>query len=158
MEEYTIEAQKCAEHLSGIIQFPTTAHEVEEGADFSPFYDLHAYLEKTYPLVHKTLEKEIVGKAGLLYHWKGTGKSGRAPLLLMAHQDVVPAGEESEWTYPPFSGTIADGKVWGRGTCDCKGLIIAQMEALEHLISIGFVPDYDLYLSYSFNEEIGSNS
>ncbi len=155
---YGINEEKCAEHLSRAVQYPTLPHEVEEGADFSIFYEFQNYLKETYPLVHSTMEVETVGKAGLLYHWKGTGRSDNKPLLLMAHQDVVPAGDESKWTYPPFSGTIADGNVWGRGSSDCKAKLIAQMEACEYLISTGFVPDYDLYLSYSYNEEIGTDS
>ena len=52
----------------------------------------------------------------LLLRWKGS--SSRAPVMLMNHHDVVEA--PGNWTYPPFSGTIADGKLWERGTLDTK--------------------------------------
>ena len=55
-------------------------------------------------MVHKTFQREVVGKAGLLYHWKNGKKSEKQPLLLAAHQDVVPPGEEEKWTYPPYEG------------------------------------------------------
>ncbi len=105
-------------------------------------------------MVHKHLTLEHTGQAGLLYHWKGTGKSGAAPLLLMAHQDVVPEGDLEKWTYPPYSGTIADGKIWGRGSSDCKSNLIGQLEAVEALLEKGYEPDYDLYLSYGYMEEV----
>lgn len=154
MAVYLIEEDKMAEHLSCVIQFPTISYSRESEMDFAPFFAMHEYLEKTYPLLHRTLQKEIIGKAGLLYHWQGTGKSKAEPLLLMAHQDVVPAGDLLKWTDPPFSGTIRDGQVWGRGASDVKSLIIAHMEAIEHLLSIGYCPDYDIYLAYGYNEEV----
>ena len=69
----------------------------------------------------------------------------------MAHQDVVPA--EGEWKYPAFSGTVADGKVWGRGAMDCKCTLFCTLKSVDELIADGFVPEQDIYLSYSDNEE-----
>lgn len=150
----SINKESCIRHLQGMVQLPTVSRPDPDTMDFTPFHKLHRYLEESYPLVHKTMEKEVIGYAGLLYHWKGTGKSGQLPLLLMAHQDVVPEGDHSLWRYPPFSGEIAEGKLWGRGTTDSKNNIMAHMEALESLIAEGFQPDYDLYLAYGYNEEI----
>lgn len=151
---YQFTEQTCAEHLSGIVQFPTLSHDVEAKIDFDVFFKMQEYLEKAYPNVHATLEKEIVGKAALLYRWKGTGKSKALPLLLMAHQDVVPEGDHSQWKYPPYAGAIAEGCVWGRGASDCKSHIIAQLETIEYLIGQGFTPDYDVYLAFGYNEEV----
>ena len=156
---YMYTDQSCAEHLSGAVQFATLSNDKEELIDFDVFFQLHDYLEKTYPHVHAVMEKEVIGKAALLYRWKGTGKSNARPLMFMAHLDVVPEGDHSKWTYPPYSGTIADGCVWGRGASDCKTKMISQLEALEHLISTGFQPDFDVYLAYGYNEEVsGGNS
>ena len=71
----------------------------------------------------------------LLYEWPGSDANAR-PILLMAHQDVVPvaADAEKDWTQPPFSGAVADGFVWGRGTLDDKGSLVGLMEAVEHLV------------------------
>ena len=69
----------------------------------------------------------------------------------MSHQDVVPA--EGEWLHPPFSGDIADGKVWGRGTSDTKCSVMAFFQAAEELLAQGYVPPQDVYLSSSCTEE-----
>ena len=74
--------------------------------------------------------------------------------MMTAHQDVVPEGDWSMWKYPPFSGEIADGFVWGRGSTDSKCNIQAYMDALELLIAEGFEPEYDLYFGFGYNEEI----
>ncbi len=56
--------------------------------------------------------------------------SGKPNIILLNHIDVVPAGDESAWKHPPFSGRIADGYVWGRGAIDNKGMAVMQLLAL----------------------------
>jgi carboxypeptidase PM20D1 len=65
--------------------------------------------------------------------------SNLKPMLLMSHIDVVPIeeGTESDWTYPPFSGAVKDGYIWGRGTLDVKSGAMSIMEAVEYLLSKG---------------------
>jgi len=142
-----------AAHLQGMIRIPTVSHPDCADMDFDRFRELHAYLEATYPLLHKTLEKEVLGRGALLYRWKGADPA-KEPLLMMAHQDVVPEGDHASWKYPPYSGEIAEGKVWGRGTTDSKCNILAHMEAIEALIAEGFTPSADIYLAYGYNEEV----
>lgn len=145
-----------AAHLAGMVRFPTVSYSDESQMNFEPFYAMHKYLEETYPLLHKTFKREIIGRAALLYKWESPNKKeGKLPLLLGAHQDVVPEGDLNLWKYPPYAGQIADGFIWGRGSMDCKSLIMGEMEAIEALIADGFVPDYDLYLAYGYNEEVG---
>ena len=80
------------------------------------------------------LEKtEIDGN--LLFYWKG--RSSEKPILLMSHQDVVPA--EGEWLHAPFSGDIADGKVWGRGASDTKCSVMAHCVALFAVSSYSII-------------------
>lgn len=67
---------------------------------------------------------------------------------------MVSAGNPANWKYPPFAGTVADGRIWGRGANDCKIVIMAHMETLEILIADGLVPDFDVYLGYGYNEEV----
>lgn len=153
----TIDAQACARQLCGMLRFPTISYSDESSMDFQQFYAMQQYMEETYPLIHKHFQRERVGKAGLLYHLCGDG-TGAEPLLLMAHQDIVSAGELSQWTYPPFSGTAAGGYVWGRGAIDCKGHIVAQLAGLEALLRDGFHPHFDIYLFYGYNEEVMSAS
>ena len=70
--------------------------------------------------------------------------------------DVVPANEapDSGWTYPPFSGTLADGYVWGRGAINCKGIMIGILEAVNYLLKIGFQPKRTVYLAFGEDEEV----
>ena len=140
------ESLRLAKKLSTMIQYDTTSHAgVEEAEKFRGF---HKVLEQLFPLVHEKLEKtEIDGN--LLYYWKG--KSSAKPILLMSHQDVVPA--EGEWVHEPFSGDIADGKVWGRGASDTKSSVMAFFEAVEQLLKEGFEPECDVYLASSCTEE-----
>ena len=149
---------QMAEHLAGMVRFPTVSYADEDRMDFSVFRDLHQYLEKTYPLLHKTLKKELIGRAALLYKWEAKKTCGKLPLLLMAHQDVVPEGNADAWRFPPYSGTIAENAVWGRGSMDCKSLMMGELEAVEALIRDGFEPDFDLYLAFGYNEEVGTTT
>lgn len=142
-----------AQRLARMVQFPTVSYKDEKDMDFASFAGLAQYLEETYPNVHRVFQKEIVGKAGLFYHWKSPNPK-YAPVMFTTHQDVVPA-DEPDWTYPPFSGTITDGFVWGRGSSDSKSLLLAHMETMEALIEEGFTPDFDIYLGYGYNEEVG---
>lgn len=152
--QHHFDPQVCAGHLSALVQCNTVSCEDDSRMDFSGFDRLHRLLEEFFPLVHQTLEKEVVGRAALLYHWKGTGTSSRLPLLFMAHQDTVAPGDPADWKYPPFSGAIAEGRVWGRGSGDCKSKLLAPLEAIEWLLSQGYQPEYDIYLAFGCNEEL----
>ena len=112
------EALALAEKLSKMIQYDTTSY--ANVAEVEKFLGFHKVLEELFPLVHEKLEKtEIDGN--LLFYWKG--KSSEKPILLMSHQDVVPA--EGEWVHAPFSGDIAEGKVWGG---DGAPKIVAELQ------------------------------
>ena len=139
-------AMLLAQKLSKMIQYDTTSHaNVHEEEKFLGF---HKVLEEMFPLVHEKLERTVID-GNLLYYWKG--KSSEKPILLMSHQDVVPA--EGEWLHEPFSGDIADGKVWGRGASDTKCSVMAFFEAVEELLREGYTPECDVYLASSCTEE-----
>lgn len=112
------------------------------------FAAFHQILERNFPLVHKHLTKTDID-GNLLFHWKGERQD--KPLVLMSHQDVVPA--EGQWEHQPFSGDIADGYVWGRGSADTKCSLFGFFQAVEELLADGFVPKQDIYLSSSCTEE-----
>ena len=140
------ESLRLAEKLSEMIKYDTTSHANVPEVD--KFLGFHKVLEKLFPLVHEKLEKtEIDGN--LLFYWKG--ESSEKPILLMSHQDVVPA--EGEWSHEPFSGDIEDGKVWGRGAADTKCSVMAFFEAVEELLKEGYTPPVDVYLASSCTEE-----
>ena len=149
---YPIDTGQAAERLSASIKFKTVFNEDKAKVDYEPFARLQEYLEKTYPLVHSKLERKIINNYGLLFTWKGSDPS-KKPILLLAHQDVVPAADEG-WKYPPFSGTIADGYVWGRGTLDDKSTLLSMLEGMEYLVKDGFQPARTICLASGFDEEI----
>lgn len=139
-------AMAYAEKLSKMVAYDTTSH--ANVHDRERFLGFHKVLEELFPLVHQNLEKtEIDGN--LLFKW--TGASSEKPIVLMSHQDVVPA--EGQWLHEPFSGDIADGKVWGRGTADTKCSVMAFFQAVEELLEAGFLPEQDVYLVSSCTEE-----
>ncbi len=140
--------QAYAETLAKMVQYETVSKKGETQRE--KFLGFHKILEELFPLVHANLEKiEIDGS--LLFHWKG--KSDARPLVLMGHQDVVPA--EGQWEHPPFSGEIENGKVWGRGSADTKCSVMAFFQAVEELLKTGYVPEQDVWLSTSNTEEVG---
>lgn len=66
-----------------------------------------------------------------------TADQGATGLLLLGHLDTVPPGDESRWTYPPYSGTVAGGRIYGRGAVDTKGGMTAALYALAALVQTG---------------------
>ncbi len=83
-----------------------------------------------------------------------TGATGRS-VMLHAHLDVVDPGDSHAWTHPPFSGTLQDGCVWGRGSVDDKGSIVGQVYALGLLRELGLCPPGDVFVAAAVGEEIG---
>jgi len=150
-----LDTQKIAEHLSAAIQVETISYE-DPGQNRTENFDkLHGLLERTYPRLHATLTREVLESFSLLYTWQGSNPALN-PVVFMAHHDVVPADEHTleKWTHPPFSGRIADGFIWGRGSLDIKNQLIAVMEAVEHLLEQGFQPERTVLLSFSHDEEV----
>lgn len=138
------------ERLSRMIQLPTVSAELEQRG-MAPFQAFEALIAQEYPLVHEHLTREHITDLGLVFHWRSS--SDADPLVLMAHYDVVPVDENDAWTYPPFEGVIADGHVYGRGVLDDKGALLVILEAVENLLTDGFTPARDVYLSFGGNEE-----
>jgi carboxypeptidase PM20D1 len=141
------------QRLSRAIQFRTVSSRDPAQSSADEFQRLHEFLSESFPLLAKQLGKETVGDHSLLYTWKGQDSSAK-PILLMAHMDVVPAAEPS-WHHPPFSGALAEGHVWGRGTMDDKASVMAILEAVEHLLAGGFSPKRTIYLAFGHDEEVG---
>ncbi len=81
----------------------------------------------------------------------GTG----APHLVFAgHTDVVPPGDESAWTHPPFAGEVSDGMLYGRGAVDMKGAIACFLAAtMDHLAAHGGRPRGSISLLITGDEE-----
>ncbi|HUS25349.1 MAG TPA: M20 family peptidase [Candidatus Binatia bacterium] len=150
-----LDEKALAQHLSAAVRVPTVTYTERDRVDWSQFGKLHEVLKKQFPRVHKELKRETVAQRSLLFTWRGSDAS-MPPILLLAHQDVVPIepGTEKSWTHPPFAGEIADGFVWGRGTLDDKASLVAQLEAAEWLLAHGFKPKRTLYFAFGHDEEI----
>ena len=151
-----VDVEAAAAHLADAISIPTVSFDDPEAADRAAFERFVAFLEASYPALHRKLARERVGPGALLYRWDGRDPS-LPPVVLMAHYDVVPvqAGSEAGWTQPPFGGARADGFVWGRGALDDKAIVIALCEAVERLARADEVPDRTLYLAFGDDEEVG---
>lgn len=114
---------------------------------------------------------------GLHYEWTGTNPNLK-PLLLLAHQDVVPVDPDTvdEWKYPPYSGHFDGENIWGRGSWDDKSVLIGimyvigsllfqlltpslldQRSAIETLIESDFIPTRTIVLAYGFDEEVSGS-
>ncbi|KAK6342359.1 hypothetical protein TWF718_007759 [Orbilia javanica] len=116
------------------------------------------YLDWTFPLLRRYLRVETVNRYGRVYTWEGSDRSLK-PVLLLAHQDVVPVEQETlnEWEYPPYSGDFRDGFIWGRGALDDKNQLVGIMESLSLLLQSGFRPARTIVVGFGFDEEIGGN-
>jgi carboxypeptidase PM20D1 len=153
-----IDAASVAERLAGGLRLRTVSHQDAEDLDGDAFRAFHRYLERAFPRTHRSLERETVAEYSLLYTWRGSSPE-LAPLLLLAHSDVVPveAGSEPRWTHPPFAGNVADGFLWGRGAMDDKGSLFCILEAVEYLLERGFQPRRTLLLAFGHDEEVGGD-
>ena len=149
-------SERTLENFKSAIRYKTISYGDSIPTDTAQFFGFHRFLEKTYPLIHKNLEREKVKDFSLLYKWQGQNP-GANPIVLMAHMDVVPVepGTESIWQVDPFEGVIKNDTIWGRGTTDDKMNLIAIMEAVEKLLSENFIPARTIYLSFGHDEEIG---
>jgi carboxypeptidase PM20D1 len=151
-----IDQAAAALHLSQAVQIQTISHQNPADNQTEQWTRLHSWLASTYPASHAVMTREIVLKNSLVYTWQGSDPS-LAPIILMAHQDVVPISEgtEKDWRHAPFSGDIAEGAVWGRGSVDDKGSLVGLFEASEALIKSGFKPKRTVYIVSGEDEEVG---
>lgn len=149
------DTQLAAQHLGAAVQFKTVSNQNASDNQTAEWDKLQGWLAATYPKSHAAMQKELLGQT-MVYTWPGSDPTAQ-PIIMMAHQDVVPvtAGTEKDWKHDPFAGVIADGAVWGRGTIDDKGSLVALFEAMEALAVQGFKPKRTIYLVSGHDEEVG---
>src|SRR3954464_1941538 len=93
------------------------------------------------------------GRSIVLARLKGNGSGGKA-ILLESHMDVVPT-DASRWANDPFGAQIADGKMWGRGTIDMKGIGTSYLYAFIMLHRMKVPLTRDVLLMFVPDEEVG---
>lgn len=151
----TLDADHLAAVLAAAIRIETVSL-APGGPPPESLTALRSHLETSFPRVHATLERELRADGTWVLRWPGR-EATLAPVVLLAHQDVVPVPEENlaSWTHPPFSGDLADGFVWGRGALDDKGSLVGILAAVETLLAEGFVPRRPVLLVFGPDEEVG---
>jgi carboxypeptidase PM20D1 len=156
MARGSLDERAAAERLASAVRFRTISYETPSDVSRAELQKLHLFLADSFPRAHAALTREIVGGYSLLYTWVGADPAAK-PILLMAHQDVVPVapGTEQQWHADPFGGEIRDGFVWGRGAWDDKGNLMAILEAVDALAGAGFKPRRTVYLAFGHDEENG---
>ena len=144
-----IDRDSAVSHLQAMVRCKTVSGpELREETEFEKFRTL---LPQCYPAVFSHCTVERVDTTGLLIRWPG--KDPEHPAVFLSHYDVVPA-DENAWEKPPFGAIVEDGVLWGRGALDMKNQLCGVLEAMEHLISTGFLPAHDIYMALSGEEEI----
>jgi acetylornithine deacetylase len=93
------------------------------------------------------------GRVNVVARWPGSG--GGRSLILNGHVDVVSTGDLSLWREPPWSGTIRDGILHGRGSCDMKSGLAAGIIAVQVLRDLEWQPAGDLTIESVVGEESG---
>jgi len=146
----------AAARLAEAVRLKTISSREDGALNADQFKAFHALLQTKFPRTHAALKREVVNELSLLYTWEGADPKAK-PIMLLAHQDVVPIapGTEGDWQAPAFSGEVKDGFVWGRGSWDDKGNLLSQLEAVEMLVASGYKPPRTIYLAYGADEEVG---
>lgn len=139
--------------LQAAVRRRTVAGDSKDDAEFD---GLHDDLRSCFPRLFSECEQVELPDHALLLRWPGDARD--RPVVLMAHQDVVPVDPRDEWTHPAYEAAVVDGVIWGRGTLDCKGSLVAICAAIEELITDGVRPAQDVWLSFGSDEEVQGTS
>ncbi|MDQ7048815.1 MAG: M20 family peptidase [Enterobacterales bacterium] len=158
----SMDYEAAVKRFAQSLQIKTISYQNPEDRDPNAIIEFHQFLLQSFPRLHQQLELTKINQYSLLYHWKGESDLNQhqtkpKPILLMAHFDVVPINPSTldQWQYPPFDGVVAEQTIWGRGALDDKSAVVSLMEAVEQLISSGFKPNRDIYISLGHDEEVG---
>lgn len=136
------------EALQRMIRIDTVS-DPENGSCPENFVKFRELLWDLFPHI-KDACKVMDFDGSVLMKWEGRDAKA-APVLFMNHYDVVPAS--GDWRYPPFSGELAEGKIWGRGALDNKGGLFAMLQAADELAAEGYAPERTIYFESACNEE-----
>ena len=144
-EEYSRIADKyfdaVVQTASEMLRIPSMSGEEKEMAEYT--------VAKMKELGYDEVKVDRAGSVIGVMRGTGGGKS----TMLNCHMDTVDEGPHEKWTHPPFSGAVADGKIWGRGASDTKGTFAAQVYTPYILKKEGLLPKGDIYVVGVVHEE-----
>ena len=105
---------------------------------------------------HDALDERVKAKVRPSVIAKRRGASERT-IWFVSHMDTVSPGDANAWTYPPFDGTVVDGKLYGRGSEDNGQAVISTLFALRAILAIENEPKYSIGAAVVADEEAGSD-
>lgn len=142
--------------LTGAIKYKTISYKDPSLTDWKEFDKFHKYLKESFPLTFEKLSYHCDSPNNLIFKFEGQNKSVK-PLLLIAHQDVVPANEVG-WDTPPFKGVKKDGYLYGRGSFDVKILVISILQSFEELLRKNETPARTVFAAFGCDEEASGDN
>ena len=104
---------------------------------------------------YRPVDRGYEGRPNIVATWKGAG--GGRSLLLNGHTDVIPVGGGEGWSDNPWSATIKNGRMYGRGTADMKSGVASHIMAVECLMAAGMKPKGDVYINVVIDEEVSGH-
>ena len=104
---------------------------------------------------YRPVDRGYEGRPNIVATWKGAG--GGRSLLLNGHTDVIPVGGGEGWSDNPWSATIKNGRMYGRGTADMKSGVASHIMAVECLQGAGLKPKGDVYINVVIDEEVSGH-
>jgi acetylornithine deacetylase len=104
---------------------------------------------------YRPVDRGYEGRPNIVATWKGAG--GGRSLLLNGHTDVIPVGGGEGWSDNPWSATIKNGRMYGRGTADMKSGVASHIMAVECLKGAGMKPKGDVYINVVIDEEVSGH-
>ncbi len=104
---------------------------------------------------YRPVELGYEGRPNIVAKLKGTG--GGRSLLLNGHTDVIPVGNGEGWNDDPWSATVREGKLWGRGSCDMKSGVASHILAAQYLKELGLTPKGDVLINIVIDEEVSGH-
>jgi len=147
-------SEEAPRRLADAVQYQTVTARDPAAIDTVAYRRFYSHLEDAFPRVHDRLDTTHVNTFSRLYTWQGAD-STLAPVVLMAHVDVVPVEADTAWRHPPYASTIEDGYIWGRGTLDDKASAVGILESVSSLLESEGQPDRTIHVALGHDEEVG---
>jgi acetylornithine deacetylase len=104
---------------------------------------------------YRPVNRGYEGRPNIVATLKGTG--GGRSLLLNGHTDVIPVGDGAGWSDDPWSASIKEGRIYGRGSCDMKSGVASHILAVEFLKQLGLTPKGDVLINVVIDEEVSGH-